>query len=85
MSFMSMRQHSQDSSGVVRAATKEPVFLTNRGKATHVLMSIEHYEKMQGGQKSVVDSLRQDGGPEYDFEFEAPKLGGELFRPVGLE
>lgn len=84
MSIVSMRQYSQDSSGVVRAANKEPVFLTNRGKTTHVLMSIEHYDKMHGGQKSVVDSLRQSGGPEYDFDFEIPKLGGELFRPVDL-
>jgi prevent-host-death family protein len=85
MSIMSMRQHSQDSSGVVRAASKEPVFLTNRGKTTHVLMSIEDYKKLNGRQKSIAETLRQSGGGEYDFEFNPPKLGGELFRPAEFE
>jgi prevent-host-death family protein len=85
MPIMSMRQHSQDSSGAVRAASKEPVFLTNRGKTTHVLISIKQYEKLTGRPLSIVDLLRQPGGPEYDFEFEPPKLGGELFRPVDFE
>lgn len=85
MSVVSMRQYSQDSSGVVRAASKAPVFLTNRGKATHVVMSIGEYEKLHGPTKSILDTLRQPGGREYDFEFDAPKLGGELFRPVDFE
>jgi prevent-host-death family protein len=85
MPIMSMRQHSQDSSGAVRVASKEPVFLTNRGKTTHVLMSIEEYEKLNGRPKSILDTLRQPGGPEYDFEFEPPKLGAELIRPVDFE
>jgi prevent-host-death family protein len=85
MSVVSMREYNQDSSGVVRAASKAPVFLTNRGKTTHVLMSIEEYEKLNGKPKSIVDMLRQPGGPEYDFEFEPPKLGDGLFRPVDFE
>ncbi len=85
MSVMSMREHGQNSSGAVRAASKGPVFLTNRGRTTHVLMSIKDYEKLTGKPLSIVEMLRQPGGPEYDFEFDPPKLGGELFRPVDFE
>ena len=85
MSVVSMRQYSQDSSGVVRAASKAPVFLTNRGKTTHVVMSIEDYEKLHGRAKSILETLRQPGGSEYDFDFDVPKLGGELLRPVDFE
>jgi prevent-host-death family protein len=85
MSVVSMREFNQNSSGVVRAASKAPVFLTNRGKPTHVVMSIEDYERSHGQPKSILDTLRQPGGPEYDFEYEQPKLGGELIRPVDFE
>ena len=82
MSIVSMRQYSQDSSGVVRAANKEPVFLTNRGKTTHVLLSIKDYEKLKGGPKSIVDMLRH---PESDhIDFDPPKLQGPLFIPADL-
>jgi prevent-host-death family protein len=85
MSVVTMRQHNQDSSGVLRAAKNEPVFLTSRGKTTHVLMSIEHFEKISGGQKSIADMLGQPGGPEYDFDFEPPKIGQEFPRPAEFD
>jgi prevent-host-death family protein len=82
MSIVSMREYNQDSSGVVRAASKAPVFLTNRGKTTHVLMSIEEYEKLNGRPKSIVDMLRH---PESDhIDFDPPKLDGPLFIPADL-
>jgi prevent-host-death family protein len=80
--IMSMRQHSQDSSGAVRAANKEPVFLTNRGKTTHVLMSMKDYERITGKPKSILEMLRH---PESDhIEFDPPKLEGPLFIPADL-
>ena len=82
MSIMSMRQHSQDSSGAVKAANKEPVFLTNRGKTTHVLLSIKDYEKLKGKPLSIVEMLRH---PESDhIDFDPPKLEGPLFIPADL-
>ena len=82
MSIMSMRQHSQDLSGAVKAANKEPVFLTNRGKTTHVLLSIKDYEKLKGKPMSIVEMLRH---PESDhIDFDPPKLEGPLFIPADL-
>ena len=82
MSIMSMRQHSQDSSGAVKAANKEPVFLTNRGKTTHVLLSIKDYDKLKGKPLSIVEMLRH---PESDhIDFDPPKLEGPLFIPADL-
>ena len=82
MSSVSMRQYSQDSSGVVRAANKEPVFLTNRGRTTHVLLSIKDYEKLKGRPKSIVELLRH---PESDYiDFDSPKLEGPLFIPADM-
>lgn len=85
ISTISSREFNQDSSGAKRAANDGPVFITDRGKPAHVLMSIKEYEKLRGKPKSIVEMLRQLGGPEYDFEFDPPKLGGELFRPVDFE
>jgi prevent-host-death family protein len=41
------RQHNQDASSVKRAANDGPVFITERGKPAHVLMTISAYEQLK--------------------------------------
>jgi PHD/YefM family antitoxin component YafN of YafNO toxin-antitoxin module len=57
MKVISSRDFNQDVSQAKRAARIEPVFVTDRGKTTHVLMSIETYRKLSGQTETIVDLL----------------------------
>jgi prevent-host-death family protein len=41
------RQYNQDSGSVKRAANEGPVIITERGKPSHVLMTIGAYQQLQ--------------------------------------
>ena len=74
MKVMSSREFNQDVSLAKRAARVEPVFVTDRGKPTHVLMSVEAYRKLTGRNESIVDLLAMPSGP--DFELGASSVVG---------
>jgi prevent-host-death family protein len=57
MKVVSSRDFNQDVSNAKRAARIEPVFITDRGKPTHVLMSIENFRHLTGQTESMVDLL----------------------------
>jgi PHD/YefM family antitoxin component YafN of YafNO toxin-antitoxin module len=57
MKVITSREFNQDVSQAKRAARIEPVFVTDRGKATHVLMSVEAYRKLTGQAETIVDLL----------------------------
>jgi hypothetical protein len=57
------REFNQDVSQAKRAARIAPVFVTDRGKATHVLMSVEAYRKLTGQAESIVDLLATPNAP----------------------
>lgn len=57
MKVISSCDFNQDVSQAKRAARIEPVFVTDRGKTTHVLMSIETYRKLSGQSETIVDLL----------------------------
>lgn len=61
MKVVSSREFNQDVSQVKRAARLEPVFITDRGAPTHVLMSIEAFRKLAGETTSIVDLLAAPG------------------------
>jgi prevent-host-death family protein len=42
------REFNQDASRVKRAAAKGAVFITDRGRPAHVLMTIDEYERLHG-------------------------------------
>jgi prevent-host-death family protein len=78
---ISSREFNQDAAGAKRAARKGPVFITDRGRPAHVLMTVEEYRRLSGSKMSIVDLLA--GDPE--IEFEPPKLGSIGFRPVDFD
>lgn len=57
MKMLSSREFNQDVSQAKRFARSEPVFVTDRGRPTHVLMSIESYRQLKGETDSLVDLL----------------------------
>ena len=68
MATLSARDFNQDVSAAKRAAVKEPLVITDRGKPSHVLLSIEQYQRLVGDQRSIVDRLSVEDDIELVFE-----------------
>ncbi len=79
---LSSREFNQDTSRAKRAAKRRPVLITDRGRPSHVLLTLEEYERITGGQKSIAELLAMPAA--VDIEFEPPRLKGKLHRPVDL-
>ncbi len=67
---MSSREFNQDTSGAKKAAERGPVYITDRGRPAHVLLTYEAYELLLGAQR-VLDRLAEPAGIE-DIEFTTP-------------
>jgi len=57
MKVIASREFNQDVSSAKRAARLEPVFVTDRGRPTHVLMSIDAFRQLTGQTETIVDLL----------------------------
>ncbi|UYY57871.1 type II toxin-antitoxin system Phd/YefM family antitoxin [Sphingomonas sp. S2-65] len=71
MKVISSRELNQDVSAAKRLARLEPVFVTDRGRPTHVLMSIDAFRQLSGQRDSIVDLLALPGTD--DVELGAPE------------
>jgi prevent-host-death family protein len=80
---LSSREFNQDTSRAKRAAKKGPVFITDRGRPSHVLLSIEEYRKLTHEGKSLADLLAMPGADL--VEFEPPRLIDEFPRPAEFD
>ncbi|HEY1262723.1 MAG TPA: type II toxin-antitoxin system Phd/YefM family antitoxin [Terriglobales bacterium] len=79
---LSSREFNQDTSRAKRAAKRGPVFITDRGRPSHVLLTVEEYQRIAVGQKSAADLLAMPAAAE--IEFEPPRVGGNLRKPADL-
>lgn len=79
---LSSREFNQDAGQAKKAALNGPVFITDRGKPAHVLLSIEEYLRITGQKLTVVDLIALPTSE--DIEFEPPKLIGTLTKPAEL-
>lgn len=68
MKVITSREFNQDVSQAKRAARIAPVFVTDRGKATHVLMSVEAYRKLTGQAETIVDLLAMPNPPAVNLD-----------------
>ncbi len=71
---LSSRQFNQDASKAKKAAMVGPVFITDRGRPAHVLLTFDAYKKITGGQSKIADLLAMPGVDE--CELEIPQLRG---------
>jgi len=80
---ISSREFNQDAGGAKKAAEKGPVIITDRGRPAHVLLSFEDYQKLTSAGPSLLEALAQkeDG----DFDFDPPRMGDDIFRPVDFD
>jgi prevent-host-death family protein len=76
---LSSREFNQGASEAKRAATNGPVFITDRGRPAHVLMSMELYQQLTGGRKKIADLLAMPGVEDVDLNI--PPFT-ELARPA---
>ena len=65
---LSSREFNQDTSGAKKACQSGPVFITDRGKPSHVLMRFEDYQRVIGKQKTILDLVGMSGLAEIEFE-----------------
>ena len=76
---LSSREFNQDTSGAKKAAKKGPVFITDRGKPAHVLLSIEEYRRLAGNRMTLLEALAHPESADMDFEI--PKVQVEAKIP----
>ncbi len=77
---ISSRELNQDVSKAKKAAIAGPVFITDRGRAAHVLLSIDQYQKITDSKKSITELLASEEAAE--IEFTAPRLKNGLIQPA---
>ena len=78
---LSSREFNQHASEAKKASKNGPVFITDRGRPAHVLLSIEDYRKLTGERMTLGEALAQNEGQ--DFDFNPPRLSG-ICRPADL-
>ena len=76
---LSSREFNQDTSRAKKAASEGPVFITDRGKPAHVLLSIEEYRRITGGHRKIADALAMPGVADIEFD---PPRSREPARPA---
>ncbi|MEW6561008.1 MAG: type II toxin-antitoxin system Phd/YefM family antitoxin [Pseudomonadota bacterium] len=69
---LSSREFNQKASEAKRAANNGPVFITDRGRPAHVLMSFEEYQRLTKQRRNIADALAMPH--DADIEFEAPRV-----------
>ena len=78
---LSSRQFNQDASKAKKAAKAGPVFITDRGRPAHVLLTFAEYKKITGGRTKIADLLAMPGSE--DIELDIPQLR-DLAQPADL-
>lgn len=79
---LSSREFNQNIGKAKRAAKKGPVFITDRGRPSHVLLTAEDYERITGAERSIADLLAMPEAAAIDFV--PPRLRGRLHKSAHL-
>ena len=66
------REFNQHASQAKKATKQGPVFITERGKPCHVLLSIEEYHRLTRQEKNIADLLSMPRSE--DIELEIPRM-----------
>ncbi len=78
---LSSREFNQNASEAKKAASKGPVFITDRGRPAYALLKIEEYYRLAGNKEisllKVMDAI-PCGAENAAFEFDPPRLAVKL-------
>jgi len=78
MAAMSAREFNQYSGRAKALAQTEPVFITDRGKVTHVLLNIGEYLEISKKTASLASWADSWKGLSLDFDFATLRAAGSL-------
>jgi len=65
---LSSREFNQHVGEAKKAARTGPVFITDRGRPSHVLLCYEEYQRLNEAQGSIADRLAMPGAEDIEFE-----------------
>ena len=65
---LSSREFNQDTGRAKKAAADGPVFITDRGRPAHVLLSIEEYQRITGDKRNLVEALSMPGLSDIELD-----------------
>jgi prevent-host-death family protein len=72
---LSSRELNQDVARAKKAARDGPVFITDRGKPAHVLLTFEDYLRLTGQRRNIADALAMPGAADIEFDTPPVHLG----------
>lgn len=78
---LSSREFNQDTGRAKKATKDGPVFITDRGRPSHVLLSIEDYERLTGAAPPIADLLALPGAEDIAIDLPSPR---DSARPADL-
>ncbi|SOT41456.1 type II toxin-antitoxin system Phd/YefM family antitoxin [Burkholderia cenocepacia] len=73
---LSSRELNQDVTKAKKATKDGPVFITDRGRPAHVLLSFEEYQRLTRQQRNIADALAMPGVE--DVEFAPPRANVKI-------
>lgn len=72
MPILTCREFNQDVDRAMREAADGPVLITDCGKPSHVLLSIEDYRRLTGRGRTLGEALAMPGVADIDFDPSSP-------------
>lgn len=82
MSTLTSRELNQDVGRAKREAAEGPVFITDRGRPSHVLLSIEDYRRLTGRGRTLGEALAMPDIADIEFD---PSRSRDLPRAADFE
>jgi len=68
MTTLTSRAFNQETGRAKKAAGQGPVFITDRGRPSYVLLSIAEYRRLTGTSRNIADLLALPGAEDIDLE-----------------
>ncbi len=81
---LSSRVFNQEVAKAKQAAKDGPVFITDRGEQTHVLLNVQEYRKIIDKERTLSEILHYPPLAQIDDDFEFPRIEGP-FKPAEFD
>jgi len=80
---LTSREFNRDTGGAKKATRDGPVYITDRGRPSHVLLTFADYQRLAANRPSIIDLLAPPQGIE-DVEFHTP-VAAETAQPAEFD
>lgn len=77
----SSREFTRDVSAAKKAATKGPVFITDRGRPAYALLKIDDYYKISGQNNQSLLAIMDSIPSADDIDFDVPRIQIQMKLP----